>query len=59
MKLTTFFISKTKQIQAKLLTVSDSTFKIKIKAMLPYNSPYTFHGPFNFNYFLRFLKIVL
>ena len=57
MKLTTFFISNTKQIQAKSLTVSDSTFKIK--AMLPYNSPYTFHGPFNFNYFLRFLKIVL
>ena len=34
MKLTTFFISKTKQIYAKILTVSESTFKIK--AMLPW-----------------------
>ena len=33
MKLTTFFISKTKQIYAKALTVSENTFKIK--AMLP------------------------
>ena len=29
MKLTTFFISRTKQIYAKTLTVSKSTFKIK------------------------------
>ena len=33
MKLTTFFISKTKQIYAKILTVLESTFKVK--AMLP------------------------
>ena len=29
MKLTTFFISRTKQIYAKALTVSESTFKLK------------------------------
>ena len=29
MKLTTFFISKTKQIYSKTLTVPESTFKIK------------------------------
>ena len=34
MKLTSFFISETKQIYAKKLTVSESTFKIK--AVLPY-----------------------
>ena len=34
MKLTAFFISKTKQIYAKILTVPESTFKIK--AMLPW-----------------------
>ena len=34
MKLTTFFISKTKQIYAKTLTVPESTFKIK--AILPW-----------------------
>ena len=35
MKLTSFFISETKQIYAKKLTVSESTFKIK--AVLPYS----------------------
>ena len=34
MKLTTIFIVKTKQIYAKILTVPESTFKIK--AMLPW-----------------------
>ena len=34
MKLTTFFISKTKQIYAKTLTVPEST--LKIKAILPW-----------------------
>ena len=36
MKLTTFFISETKQIYAKALTVHESTFKVK--AMLPWIS---------------------
>ena len=35
MKLTSFFISETKQIYAKKLTVSEST--LKIKAVLPYS----------------------
>ena len=34
MKLTAFFISKTKHIHVKTLTVSESTFKIK--TMLPW-----------------------
>ena len=34
MKLTTFFISKTKQIYAKTLTIPESAFEIK--AMLPW-----------------------
>ena len=35
MKLTTFFISRTKQIYAKTLTVSESEFKIKVMSPWP------------------------